>query len=68
MRILRTAGVGESQIDEKISDLEELTNPSVGLAAHSGQVDVRIVATAETKEQANARRLARFTQRRRRLR
>ena len=41
-RVLHTAGVGESQIDDRISDLEELANPTVGLAAHSGQVDVRI--------------------------
>jgi nicotinamide-nucleotide amidase len=51
-RTLHTAGVGESLIDEQISDLEELSNPTVGLAAHSGQVDVRIVAKAESEAQA----------------
>lgn len=45
-RLLHTAGVGESQIDELIADLETLRNPTVGLAAHSGQVDVRITAKA----------------------
>jgi nicotinamide-nucleotide amidase len=51
-RILHTVGVGESQIDELISDLEELSNPTVGLAAHSGQVDVRITVKAESEEAA----------------
>lgn len=46
-RVLRTAGVGESQIDELIGDLEEGSNPTVGLAAHAGSVDVRITAKAE---------------------
>lgn len=49
-RVLHTVGVGESQIDDLISDLEELSNPTVGLAAHSGQVDVRITVKAESVE------------------
>jgi competence/damage-inducible protein CinA-like protein len=53
-RIIHTAGVGESQIDELIGDLELFSNPTVGLAAHSGQVDVRITAKAETEEIADA--------------
>jgi nicotinamide-nucleotide amidase len=53
-RLLHTAGVGESQIDAVISDLETLSNPTVGLAAHSGQVDVRITAKANTGQEANA--------------
>jgi nicotinamide-nucleotide amidase len=52
-RILHTAGVGESQIDEIISELETLSNPTVGLAAHSGQVDIRITAKASTLDEAN---------------
>ncbi len=52
VRVLHTAGVGESVIDERIGDLEILTNPSVGLAAHSGAVDVRISAKATTEAQA----------------
>jgi competence/damage-inducible protein CinA-like protein len=47
-RVLHTVGVGESQIDDLIADLEALSNPTVGLAAHSGQVDVRITAKAES--------------------
>ncbi|MBN2499556.1 MAG: CinA family nicotinamide mononucleotide deamidase-related protein [Anaerolineales bacterium] len=52
-RILHTAGVGESQIDEIIGDLETLDNPTVGLAAHAGQVDVRITAKAESETAAD---------------
>ena len=50
---LRVAGLGESQIDEKIGDLEEFRNPTVGLAAHSGIVDVRIAARAASKAEAD---------------
>jgi hypothetical protein len=45
-RLIRTAGVGESWLDEQIGDLERLTNPTVGLAAHPGRVDIRITAKA----------------------
>lgn len=51
-KILRTCAVGESLIDEKIADLETETNPTVGLAAHPGQTDVRITAKANTRAEA----------------
>ncbi len=54
-RILRTAGIGESLLDEMIGNaLLEQSNPTVGLAAHSGQVDVRVTAKAETVTLADA--------------
>ena len=53
-RILHTAGLGESLIDARIGDLMRLSNPTVGLAAHLGQVDVRITARARTEEEARA--------------
>ena len=53
-RIIHTAGVGESQIDDLISDLEALPNPTVGMAAHSGQVDIRITAKAGSEAQADS--------------
>lgn len=53
-RIIHTAGAGESQIDDLIGDLEELSNPTVGLSAHSGQVDVRITAKADSEALADA--------------
>lgn len=52
-RLLHTAGAGESQIDDLIGDLETLSNPTVGLAAHSGQVDVRITAKAGSETEAD---------------
>ena len=52
-RIIHTAGVGKSQIDDLIGDLEMLSNPTVGLAAHSGQVDVRITTKANSEEKAD---------------
>jgi len=53
LRILHTVGIGESQIDALIGDLETLSNPTVGLAAHSGQVDVRVTAKAQTTQEAD---------------
>lgn len=54
VRILHCAGLGEGMIDEKIADLETLRNPTVGLAAHTGVVDVRIAAKAKTEHEADA--------------
>lgn len=53
-RILHTAGVGESVIDEQIGELETLANPTVGLAAHYGIVDIRITAKAASEHEADA--------------
>lgn len=52
-RVLRTAGIGESTVDSAITDLMKLTNPTVGLAAHIGQTDIRITAKADSPELAN---------------
>jgi nicotinamide-nucleotide amidase len=52
IRILHCAGLGEGMIDEKIADLEALSNPTVGLAAHTGVVDVRIAAKAKSEAEA----------------
>jgi nicotinamide-nucleotide amidase len=52
-RVLHVAGVGESQIDEWIGDLETNPNPTVGLLAHPGLVDVRITAKADSMEAAD---------------
>ncbi len=53
VRTLHTAGVGEAIIDERIGDLETWSNPTVGLAAHSGIVDVRITARARDEAAAD---------------
>jgi nicotinamide-nucleotide amidase len=54
IRILHCAGLGEGMIDEKIADFETLSNPTVGLAAHTGVVDVRIAAKARSEAEADA--------------
>jgi len=54
VRVLRTCAVGESYIDRTIGDLMTESNPTVGLAAHAGQTDVRITAKADTEEEAEA--------------
>jgi len=51
-RVVRVAGVGESWLDEHIGDLEQLSNPTVGLSAHPGRVDIRITAKAGTEMEA----------------
>lgn len=52
-RLLRSAGTSESWIDERIEDLERMTNPTVGLAAHPGRVDIRLTAKAGTEMEAD---------------
>lgn len=53
IRILHCAGLGEGMIDEKIADLETLRNPTVGLAAHTGVVDIRIAAKSRSEAEAD---------------
>jgi nicotinamide-nucleotide amidase len=54
VRVLRTCAVGESNVDRAIGDLMTSANPTVGLAAHVGQTDVRIAAKADTEAEADA--------------
>jgi nicotinamide-nucleotide amidase len=51
--VLRTAGIGESQVDARIADLETWSNPTVGLAAHTGQTDIRVTARADNEAEAD---------------
>lgn len=53
-RTLRSCGLGESNIDSAITDLMRLENPTVGLAAHPGQVDIRITAKAASQAEAES--------------
>lgn len=46
---IHTSGLGESVIDEKIAEFETLSNPTVGIAAYPGQIDIRITAKASNK-------------------
>jgi nicotinamide-nucleotide amidase len=52
VRTLHVVSVGESRIDMAIGDLEKLTNPTVGLSAKAGQIDIRIAAKAATRSGA----------------
>lgn len=52
-RVLRTVGLPESWIDEKIDVQMRSANPTVGLSAHLGAVDIRITARAVTEEGAD---------------
>ncbi len=53
IHVLHCAGVGESQLDEWISEFEYSTNPTVGLLAHAGRVDIRIAAKAASEQEAD---------------
>lgn len=48
VRKLKTYGIGEGKIDELIGELERSVNPTVGLSAHFGFVDIRITAKSSS--------------------
>lgn len=52
IHVLHCAGIGESLVDEYISEFEYLTNPTVGLLADAGRVDIRITAKAPSVQEA----------------
>lgn len=52
-RVLKVADLGESAVDHEIGHLiAESSNPTVGVLAHPGQVDVRIAARAPDIDEA----------------
>jgi competence/damage-inducible protein CinA-like protein len=52
-RVLKIIGMGESAVDDRVGHLiANCSNPTVGVLAHPGQVDVRITAKASDKEAA----------------
>ena len=52
-RVLKIVGIGESAVDDKIGYLiANSSNPTVGVLALPGQVDVRIAAKAANRDQA----------------
>ncbi|HWO41462.1 MAG TPA: CinA family nicotinamide mononucleotide deamidase-related protein [Candidatus Eisenbacteria bacterium] len=52
-RVVKIVGVGESAVDDRIGHLiATSSNPTVGVLAHPGQVDVRIAAKAADKNEA----------------
>ncbi|HXG18026.1 MAG TPA: CinA family nicotinamide mononucleotide deamidase-related protein [Methylomirabilota bacterium] len=54
-RLLKVAELGESRVDDLMGHLiASSQNPTVGVLAHPGQVDIRIAAKAATREAALA--------------
>ena len=52
-KVLKVAEIGESSVDDRIGHLiANSTNPTVGVLAHPGQVDVRIAAKAANAAEA----------------
>jgi nicotinamide-nucleotide amidase len=52
-RFLHTVNIGESEIDHRIDDLfRSSENPKIGVLAHEGQCDVKIMAKADSPEAA----------------
>jgi nicotinamide-nucleotide amidase len=47
--VLHASGLGESQIDELVADLEQQENPTLGLLAHHGQIDLRVTVKANDR-------------------
>lgn len=53
-RILRTVGIGESALEDKISDLiAEQSNPTIALYARQGEIIVRLTAKADNVDEAD---------------
>jgi nicotinamide-nucleotide amidase len=53
-RVLKVADLGESAVDDRIGHLiANSRNPTVGVLAHPGQVDVRITVKAASREEAD---------------
>jgi nicotinamide-nucleotide amidase len=54
-RTLHTVGIGESDLDRRVEDLfRSLENPKIAMLAHGGRVDVKVMAKAGSRAQADA--------------
>lgn len=54
-RTLHTVGIGESDLDRRVEDLfRTLENPKIAMLAHGGRVDVKVMAKARSREEAEA--------------
>ncbi|HEY4438884.1 MAG TPA: competence/damage-inducible protein A [Candidatus Elarobacter sp.] len=52
-KTLHTVGIGESELDRRVEDLfRTLENPKIAMLAHGFRVDVKIMAKASSKEEA----------------
>ena len=54
-KTLHTVGIGESDLDRRVEDLfRTLENPKIAMLAHGFRVDVKIMAKASSREEADA--------------
>lgn len=53
-RVVKLVGVGESKVAEEISDLIAMTNPTVATYAKTGEVHIRVTASAANDDEAKA--------------
>ena len=53
-RVVKLVGVGESKVAEEISDLISMTNPTVATYAKTGEVHIRVTASAANDDEAKA--------------
>lgn len=53
-RTVHVSGMGESQLDMIIGDFEKHSNPTVGLLAKPGQIDIRVAAKADSEHSADS--------------
>lgn len=51
-RVVKLAGIGESLVEDQIKDLVEMTNPTVATYAKTGEVHIRVTASADTEDEA----------------
>ncbi len=54
-RVLHTVNIGESEVDHRIDDLFRAgENPKIAVLAHEGLCDVKLMAKADSEEEATA--------------
>jgi nicotinamide-nucleotide amidase len=53
-KVLHTIGIGESELDRRVEELfRTLENPKIAMLAHGGRVDVKVMAKAGNREEAD---------------
>lgn len=52
-KVLRTYGIGESFIEERLNDIKNTKEFEIGFQAHPGHVDIKLCARARNKNLAN---------------
>jgi nicotinamide-nucleotide amidase len=54
-KTLHTVGIGESDLDRRVEDIfRALENPKIAMLAHGGRVDVKVMAKAQSRTEADA--------------